>query len=297
MRPILLVPAWVFLLLGYFQAGGRRFFTSVHFLHVLVGFSLLLAALYVFNQLFDMASDAINKKHLLISESSMPRKNAYALGGILIGGAALAAVYLEPLIRLFFGLSLLLGIAYSLPPVRLKARPFADVAVNAIGYGFINFSLGWLTVQQFSAALVLNAVPYMLAVGAIFVNTTVLDLAGDRECGYRTTGVFLGTKRALALSTALMGACLAAAAGLRNFACLVPAIVALPLFVAAALKRDTGSIARSVRVSGPLLVLVTGMIFPYFLILFLAVFVFLRVYYRRRFGIDYPAINAGLANR
>ena len=292
-RPILLVPVWVFLLLGYYRAGGKRFFVSGYFVYALACYSLLLAALYIFNQIFDVRSDAINKKHLVIAEGMMPKKGAYIYAFVLLAVALLMMLRLPLLMIVFYLFSLLCGTLYSLPPVKLKARPIADFTVNAIGYGFFNFSLGWLTHRSFSTDTIVSSLPYVFAVGAIFINTTIMDLDGDTESGYCTTGIFLGKNKALILSTCLISGCIVSAAATRDLICLIPSALALPLFIIAAVKRDLDSVARSIRIGGPLLILMTGVLFPYFFIICLLVFLFLRVYYRKKFNISYPDLNTG----
>ena len=285
------MPVWVFLFLGYYSAGGARFFVTGYFIYTLACYSFLLAALYVLNQIFDIESDAINKKHLIISEGILPKKEAYMLAIFLFVIALVMAVRLPWHMILFFSLSLLCGVLYSLPPVKLKARPVIDFMVNAIGYGFFNFALGWLTCKPFSSAIIVNSLPYIFAVAAIFVNTTILDIDGDTKSGYLTTGIFLGKNRALLLSTFLIACCVIASALARDLICLIPSVLALPLFIIAASKRDPVSVARSIRIGGPLLILMVGILFPYFLVVCLLVFIFLRLYYKKRFGISYPDLK------
>jgi 4-hydroxybenzoate polyprenyltransferase len=134
------------------------------------------------------------------------------------------------------------------------------------------------------------ALPYMFAVSAIFVNTTILDIEGDRKCGFRTTGVVLGSVNSARLGLLLIAACIASAVHVRDYVCLVPALLSLPLFIIAAVKGNMKYVLLSIRIGGPLLILAAGIIFPYFLAVALVIFIFLRVYYKRKFGIDYPAV-------
>jgi len=290
-RPILLVPVWGFLLLGYYRSGGPRFFVSGYFVYTLACYSLLLAALYILNQIFDVQSDAINRKHLVIAEGLLPKKGAYLCAFVMLAVALVMMLRLPMLMIMFFLFSLLCGTLYSLPPVKLKARPIVDFTVNAIGYGFFNFSLGWLTHRPFSIDTFIFSLPYVFAVGAIFINTTIQDIDGDIKSGYCTTGIFLGKNKALILSTSLISCCIVSSAVTRDLICLIPSVLALPLFIIAAVKRDLDSVARSIRIGGPLLILMTGVLFPYFFIVCLLVLLFLRLYYRKRFNISYPDVS------
>lgn len=277
-------------MLGYFRAGGDRFQIHRGCLLVLVSYSLLMAALYILNQIIDMKSDVINKKHLLLAEGLMPVKNALLFLILLLIVSAVIALRLPVLTRFFMAVSLILGIFYSLPPFILKARPFLDFLVNGIGYGFFNFAMGWLSLKPYSSQTLISALPYVLAVSAIFVNTTILDIEGDRKCNYLTTGVLLKERGAAVLGFVLIASCAGISYYLRDYVCLIPALVALPLFLAGVLNKGPKFITLSIRIGGPLLILITGLLFPYFLALGLLIFIFLRIYYKRRFGIIYPSL-------
>lgn len=257
---------------------------------VLVSYSLLMAALYILNQIIDMKSDVINKKHLLLAEGLMPVKNALLFLILLLIVSAVIGLRLPVLTRFFMAVSLILGIFYSLPPFILKARPLLDFLVNGIGYGFFNFAMGWLSLKPYSSQTLISALPYVLAVSAIFVNTTILDIEGDRKCNYLTTGVLLKERGAAVLGFVLIASCAGISYCVRDYVCLIPALVALPLFLAGVLNKGSKFITLSIRIGGPLLILITGLLFPYFLALGLLIFIFLRIYYKKRFGIVYPSI-------
>ncbi len=290
-RPILLIPLWTFLLLGYYRAGGERFSISQDFLFVFLVYTLLISAVYILNQILDITSDVINKKHLLLAEGVVSVKNGYIECTILLAVAILLMLCLPFYCIVFLLFSLLFGILYSVPPFRFKDKPIIDFVINAIGYGFLGFSLGWLSQKPFSYQTVLYSLPYIFAVGAIFVNTTILDIEGDRKIGSRTTGVFLGQDNTLKLGTVLIILCVIISVIVQDWICFFPSIIALPIFIYAALKKDVRSIFLSIGIGGPLLILITGVLFPYFLVLFLVVVIFLRLYYKKQFGISYPTLK------
>jgi len=291
-RPILLVPVWTFLLLGYFRASGKMFVFDKNFLIVAIAYTLLMASLYILNQIIDINADIINRKHLLLAEGYISKRDAWILFIILVMLLLLLILHLQKLIILFFLLSFLLGVLYSLPPFKIKGIPIIDFITNGIGYGFLNFSIGWMTHKPFSLQTIEYSIPYFLAVSAIFINTTIIDAEGDKNCGYLTTGIFLGQERALSLSTLFIIMCVVVSILVRDWICLVPAIVALPFFFLTIFKGDDKFIYLSIRIGSPLLVLITGIIFPYFLILSLLIYLFLRCYYRARFDIVYPSISS-----
>lgn len=289
-RPILLIPVWAFFLLGYLKAGGNRFYFNSTFVLTLTAYTALISSIYILNQIADKKSDAINQKHLLVAEGIVSSRLAYIEMFLLLIAAIFLALRLSLNIILFMVISFFFGIIYSLPPFKLKAFPFTDFLINGTGYGFLNFSLGWLTHNRFSNQTIISSLPYVLAVSAIFVNTTILDIEGDKKCGYLTTGVLLGEKNSARFALLLIIICIFVSLYLKDYICLFPALISLPLFLIAGLKGDEKYLKLSIRVGGPLLILIVGIIFPYFLIITLLIFVFLRIYYKRRFGIKYPSL-------
>ncbi len=289
-RPILLIPVWAFFLLGYLKAGGDRFHFNHTFILTITACTSLISSLYILNQIGDRNSDAINQKHLLIAEGIIPLRLAYIEMFILLIAALFLSFRLSRNVILFMVISFIFGIIYSFPPFKLKAVPIADFLINGIGYGFLNFSLGWLTANRFSNQTIISSLPYVLGVSAIFVNTTILDIEGDRECGYLTTGVLLGKYISARLALLLIVLCIFISIIIRDYICLIPALISFPLFLIAGIKGDEEFIKLSIRIGGPLLILLVGIIFPYFLITTLLIFIFLRIYYKKKFSINYPGL-------
>lgn len=249
-----------------------------------------MAGLYILNQIIDMKSDVLNQKHLLLAEGIMPVRRSVWLMLIFFIAAALLSLRLPSLTRLYMAVSFALGIIYSLPPFILKARPFLDFSVNGIGFGFFNFAMGWLSVRPYAPEVFSMALPYVFAVSALFINTTILDIEGDRKCRYLTTGVLLKERGAAILALVLIILSGIAAWLVRDWICLIPVAAALPLFILAAIRGRLSHITASIRIGGPLLILVVGLVFPFYLAVVLLIFAFLRFYYKKQFGITYPAL-------
>ncbi|MGB9720424.1 MAG: UbiA family prenyltransferase [bacterium] len=289
-RPILLVPVWAFFLLGYFKAGGERFQFNNNFISSFFAYTALISILYILNQIADKRSDAINQKHLLIAEGIISQQSAHIEIAVLLVITIIFSFKLPLNIIIIMIISFLFGVFYSFPPFKLKAIALADFLINGIGYGFLNFSLGWLTVARFSPQTIISSLPYVFAVSAIFVNTTVLDMEGDKKCKYLTTGVLLGKTNAARLALLLIIASIVSAIISVDYICLIPALISLPLFFLASQGGNTKYIQLSIRIGGPLLILIVGLVFPYFLLLSLLIFLFLRFYYKKNFGIKYPGL-------
>ncbi len=300
LRPTLLIPVWTFFLLGNFWAQGGfaagKIFNvkfSFQFILSILAFSLMMGGVYILNQIIDRASDKKNKKLFLISENYIGLKSAYIEMGILWLISMLLIIPFSPLYKILFFISFLMGIFYSLPPVQLKAKPFLDLIANAGGYGILNFSIGWLTQKTASPGLWYHTIPYFLAVGAVFINTTIPDIPGDKASGEITTGVFLGEKGALLLSVIFIIGSIVSSYLVRDWICLSASLLSFPFFLNAYLHSSMKSVLYSIRIPAPMLVLIISIIYPLFLLFLLCIFLGLKVYYKKRFNFNYPGVLSG----
>jgi 4-hydroxybenzoate polyprenyltransferase len=160
------------------------------------------AALVVLGPLVWTAVLAVNDVHDLPGDRRNPRKaTAPLVTGALTPGdlirwyagsaaAALAvAAVAGPVFVAGTALVLLLGHLYSAPPVRLKARPGADVAVNAVVVGVLGPLAGWSLHRPVGAYPAVMVLLGLLLAAALYLPTTVLDADADRAAGDTTSAV------------------------------------------------------------------------------------------------------------
>ncbi len=298
LRPLILIPCWNFLLIGTYLAQQKRGFTPDILLGLVI-YTALMGGVYILNQITDRESDRINKKLFLLSEGYVPVRYAYIEMILLWVVAILLALKFSYLFLIFIGISLLLGVFYSLPPVKLKGKPLLDTLSNAFGYGMINFAVGWLLVRSFDMAMFIKFVPYFLSISAVFINTTIVDIEGDRKAGEKTTAIFLGKQVSFVCSTVLMAAAILTAYIMKDLVCLIPATLSFPLFVYGAVysllrnEQNRKLTIASFRLPGLLFTLVTVYLFPLYSIVLLVVFLGMRLYYKKRFRINYPTFAQG----
>ncbi|MPZ26789.1 MAG: hypothetical protein GEV12_10115 [Micromonosporaceae bacterium] len=179
----------------------------VSLLHaMLVTGPLLWLAVLSVNDAYDLDSDRNNPRKAaspLVRGSITPRA-AVGVGAAASLAAVLGAVPLGGQFALGTALTLVLGWAYSAPPLRLKARAGADVLANAFALGVLGPLGGWVamtgTVDRFPWPI--SAVGFM-AVAALYLPTTLVDHDPDRRVGIRTTAVALGRRATFELGFAL----------------------------------------------------------------------------------------------
>jgi len=290
LRPSLFLPLWIFFLLGVHYAEGE---ISPRAVVVFVLYTLLMGGVYIFNQVIDRESDRKNKKLFLLSEGHISLGNAYLEMAVLFVLSVFGSLFLGMDVFLAFMVSLFLGITYSLPPIQMKGKPFLDILWNASGYGLLAFVVGWLSASKPSRLMLVNSIPYFFAVAAVFVNTTIPDIEGDREEGKITTGVFLGKKNTLLLGMLLDLIAIIISYLLKNHICLIGAGLAFPIFLIAYIKQTKKTILFSFRAIPGILAVIVFFITPIIIPLFVLIIGVQKVYYKSKFDINYPAIFSG----
>ncbi|MEM9162185.1 MAG: homogentisate phytyltransferase [Cyanobacteria bacterium P01_F01_bin.4] len=152
------------------------------------------------NQIEDVEIDRINKPHLPIASGEYSRSQAVLL--VLIAG--LSALSLAVLSRSLYliatiWLSLAIGTAYSLPPIRLKRFPFwASFCILAVRGAVVNLGVflhasGQLAIQPTIPARVWALTLFIVVFSfAIAIFKDIPDIEGDRRYNITTFSVQLG---------------------------------------------------------------------------------------------------------
>ncbi len=304
LRPTLLFPVWAFLLVGFHRErfGGLGDLKPIldfppPLLLGFLAYSLLMGATYVVNQIYDRETDRRNRKLFLLADGILPVTGAwiYTVGLIVVSLGLLFLFRSKPQFSQILALWLasgFLGFAYSVPPLRLKGRPFWDLAANGVGYGVLNVLFGAALAHPVAPSFLGLTLPYLLAVGAVFLLTTLADLPGDRATGARTTGVVLGARPTAFLALVLLSSALLAAYRLRCPLVFWTALLVWPLFLIAVVRaHDRSWVPFVFRSAGALFGLLVAVKFPVFLLLGALTLLAMKLYYRQRFGINYPSLK------
>ncbi len=205
---------------------------------LLAGFSLLATWItclcgnvYIvgLNQLEDVDIDRINKPQLPLASGDFSlRQGRWIVGITGVLAIALSAVQ-GPFLLGMVALSLAIGTAYSLPPMRLKRFPFwASVCIFGVRGMIVNLGLFWhsravvgdrtfwLWETWLWNAPILHSVPPIIwaLTGFIVVYTFAIaifkdipDLEGDRRYNIRTFTMALGTRSVFNLARWVITAC------------------------------------------------------------------------------------------
>ena len=167
------------------------------------------------NQVEDVAIDRINKPELPIASGEFSKQHAQKLVW-LTGGMAIALSLISQNIYLILTvcLSLLIGTAYSLPPIRLKRFPFwASVCILTVRGAIVNLGLYLYFSTQLGLGSVVPARVWALMLFvlvfsfAIAIFKDIPDLEGDRQYNISTYTLQLGRKKVFNLARWVLTVC------------------------------------------------------------------------------------------
>ncbi len=146
-----------------------------------------------------------------------PRHLAAFASGLMATGQILAFGLPAPY-PMIYAACLVLSVAYSVPPLRLKAVAGADWIINMWGFGTLTPYAGWAaTGIPIEAARGLVLLAFCPLFAALYPLTQLYQLEEDTRRGDRTLACVLGVGRSLsaALGAAALGFALFAAAAVR----------------------------------------------------------------------------------
>jgi homogentisate phytyltransferase / homogentisate geranylgeranyltransferase len=166
------------------------------------------------NQLEDVGIDRINKPHLPLASGEFERRDAQGIV-VTTGILALVLAFLQgPYLLAMVGISLALGTAYSLPPVRLKRFPFwASVCIFTVRGVIVNLGLFLHFHQRLQGYGSIPASVWVLTAFilvftfAIAISKDIPDIEGDRRYNISTFTIRAGVPAVFNLARWVLTAC------------------------------------------------------------------------------------------
>ncbi|MFX0169644.1 MAG: UbiA prenyltransferase family protein [Candidatus Hodarchaeota archaeon] len=170
----------------------------IRLLIALTATALFNSCVFILNQLGDIDTDRHHemKSQLPLSAGLISQRQGLFLVIVLMVVGILLSLIVGLHYLLLLTLTILFAVIYSLPPIRLKNRPFLDLIIIGLAFGSWAILAAW-TVLHFRPEL-----PFLLLIGpgVFYAGThgihTASDYPADIEAGLRTTAIFLGPKRA-----------------------------------------------------------------------------------------------------
>lgn len=199
--------------------------------------SCLGANIYIvgLNQITDMEIDKINKPYLPLASGAFSMRLGYAIIIISVLISLSVAIYLGKYLLLTVLLSLILGTAYSIPPIRLKRFPFwAAFCIIAIRGVIVNVLLFLHFNSLINGENTVTPVVLTLA-ATIFIYSIIIawfkdipDMEGDRRYNINTFSIRFGAERIFLTGNVLISLTFLA---LIIFSILNPSVLNMPLMV------------------------------------------------------------------
>jgi len=206
--------------LGYLLAVGLDGVAAGERLHpALAGLALWVVCLNGGTLAINSAFDRDETDIAYLRSPPPPPRGLFAFGLVLMGIGQAGALLLGPGYATVYAACFVLSLAYSVPPVRLKAVAGADWVINLVGFGALTPLAGWLAsgvpLRGPETIAILAFAPLF---GALYPLTQLYQLEEDRRRGDRTFAAVLGLRRSLAVAIGAVLAAFAtfALAGLRS---------------------------------------------------------------------------------
>jgi chlorophyll synthase len=201
-RPI----AWIVFLFPFTVGFGLGAIPETGLIKILSGFLSFVFVMcfgFTVNAIGDVRIDRFHDGHskdmnlaqqpLVTGEIS--QKHAWILVLLFLVGSLITAVWISYLFFLSILVLNILGLIYSIPPIRLKVRPGLDIVCNAL-IGMMCFVAGVALGGSIIPLIVYLGVFLMAA--TFYIPTVVTDFDFDKRAGEYTSAVAFGPTRVLA---------------------------------------------------------------------------------------------------
>jgi homogentisate phytyltransferase / homogentisate geranylgeranyltransferase len=166
------------------------------------------------NQLEDVAIDKINKPHLPLAAGEFKERTGQLIVGISAFLALAVAFFQGAYLFWMVAISLAIGTAYSLPPIRLKRYPFwAAICIFSVRGAIVNLGLylhySWVLQQRSSipAAVWVLTLFVLVFTFAIAIFKDIPDMEGDLQYNITTFTIQLGKEAVFKLARWVITVC------------------------------------------------------------------------------------------
>lgn len=179
-------------------------------------FACLCGNIYIvgLNQLFDVEIDQLNKPSLPLASGDYSRRQGQVIVGLAAILALATAFYGGPWLMATVGISLIIGTAYSMPPIRLKRFSFlAALCILTVRGVVVNLGLFLFFSESLGGEPVISALVWVLTgfillfTVAIAIFKDVPDMDGDRQFRIQTLTLQYGKDWVLGLTRLILLIC------------------------------------------------------------------------------------------
>lgn len=295
LRPTLWFPVWTMILCGTggsFAGGGEQ-----HSLVLIVALTLLMAVVYLLNQIKDAEGDRINNKLHYLALGILSRKAAWCFAMVLLlsGMILLIVGGNSHLLVLVLLIMLLTAVLYNFSHHAMKDSLWGSLLVTFIGGWFLVLIGRSLGGKELIHPL-LPSLAYALAFTATGILTMIPDVTGDRQTGKKTIAVMCGRRVAASFALGFVITAAIISIFVREWILFWPSVLSIPLFILTVIKNRRFWVFISIKFTILALSVFAGLFYyPHYLLIILVYYILARIYYRKRFGIHYPSFGGEFA--
>ncbi len=297
LRPMLFYPGWSTLLAGYFIASSTNSpvinwpLTNIDYPTVfllLLSFAAVMGSSFILNQLEDVESDRQNNKLFIIS-GGLLKRNYLVIETVMLTllSLSLALILSLQIALLILSFFLITGILYNFQPVAMKDRPWGSLAANMI-MGGLAFAIGWCAAQTCSFKLIEDLLPYLFFNTALYLFTTLPDIAGDIQADKKTLAVIFGKTGIIRAAFLLYLVGFICAVMFSDELALIFYVLSLPFFFMTVITNSIADTLRATKFGILFFALGICLHWPLYFLLMVTGFYASRFYFRRRFNFNYP---------
>jgi geranylgeranylglycerol-phosphate geranylgeranyltransferase len=155
-------------------------------------------AIYALNDIYDAKIDAINNPQRPIPSNRVTMREAKVLTKLLFVAGAAVAITVNLTVFLLVIFFLILGVLYSLPPIRFKDGLFANFCW---GLGMAITILAGASIWALNTASIVAAFILGFLTAGCGLTKDLKDLEGDRAMNVHTLPIILGERKAIKVMT------------------------------------------------------------------------------------------------
>jgi 4-hydroxybenzoate polyprenyltransferase len=187
-------------LLGTLLAVGRHLPPGRTVLGWVVFVALLNGGTLAINSAFDQDEGDIG----YLRQPPKPPRYLLHVSAVMLALSLGLGFLLPPVFAWSNAACVVMAVAYSVPPVRLKARAGWDLVINCVGFGLLTPLAGWgLTGRPVSHGMISLAIGFAFLFGALYPPTQIYQMDEDRGRGDRTLAIVLGESASLGFAAGL----------------------------------------------------------------------------------------------
>lgn len=292
-RPMLLLPVWSIYIISmhnHHHLSGKSFqYSDLLILFIL---TVIAGGAYYINQIYDYESDLINNKVGFLQRGILSQKEILVGYMLTIILSLMLSFYFTLISVLIISFLIVLGYLYSAKPFRLKDRIFWGGFANSFGYGFLVPLLVMPEINMHNGGLLGWDGPFYFAfaVGGVYLLTTIPDKDGDKKMGKRTEGVVFPeiVVKVVALLFTAVTIWLAYESDFKILF-VISIVSSLVILLTLFIKKES-YLLFAIKLPILLLTILASYYQPFYLLFIVALIISTRIYYKKRFNLNYPKL-------